>query len=225
MVVCDECQRPYITQTYNKGKQRRIIDRQIYRHRLDKGHCQNKSIQAEELEQIVWQEIIAILEDPDRLRRGYEESLEHQKALLVRQQAHMEILRKKAVKLELEKKNLIAAYIDPEVPLPKVTYIEQMTRIEDELKAIDKDLEDRQSNLDHLPTPADLASLEAFSERICQKLDTTNPTPQEKRHVLELLHVTAKVDLNGVVRLEGWFIPQDEDGLLSRPLQYRGAHR
>ena len=120
MIVCNDCQRSYITQTYNAGKQRRINESQIYRHRVDRGHCQNKSIRAKELEELVWQEIISILEDPYRLRKGYEESLEQHKAKLVRQQTHLEILRKKAAKLELEKKNLIAAYIDPEVPLSKV---------------------------------------------------------------------------------------------------------
>jgi site-specific DNA recombinase len=220
MVVCDECQRPYITQTYNIGKQRRRSEAQIYRHRIDRGHCQNKSIRAEVLEEIVWQEIVSILEDPYALRKGYEESLEQHKATLVRQQMYLETLEKNAAKLELEKKNLIAAYIDPEVPLPKAIYIEQMTRIEDELNSIDKDLESRRSDLASIPTPADLASLEIFSERICQHLDTSNPSPEEKRHILELLHITVKVDLNGYVRLEGWFIPQEDDGLLNQPSRW-----
>ena len=63
LIICDDCERPYITQTYNIGKQRRINESQLYRHRTTHGHCSNKSILAKVIEPMVWDEIIQLLKD------------------------------------------------------------------------------------------------------------------------------------------------------------------
>lgn len=76
MIVCDHCNRLYITQTYPIGKQGRQTERKIYRHRVDRGHCSNRSIGCNDIETIVWQEIVSILKDTSRLRKGYEAALE-----------------------------------------------------------------------------------------------------------------------------------------------------
>jgi site-specific DNA recombinase len=216
MVICDHCKRLYVTQTYASTKQRRKTERQIYRHRINKGHCSNHSIGARELESIVWREIVSILEDPDRLRQGYEASMEQYQASYARQKAHVETLKNKAEKLEQSKVNLTEAYIDPDIRISRDDFIAQKVRIESELKTINKEMEAMGQEMFHVPTPAELQCLEAYAAKICHTLDTIDPSPEEKRTILQLLHVEVVVDLEGFVRLEGWFTPVENGGLLDR---------
>jgi len=37
------------------------------------------------------------------------------------------------------------------------------------------------------------------------RLDYSDPTLEEKREILDLLHITIKVNFSGEVKLEGWF--------------------
>ena len=216
MVVCKECKKPYITQTYPLGKQRRVTEKQIYRHRMDHGHCSNHSTRADVLEPVVWDKVVQLLQDPERLREGYETSLEQQKEAYSRQQAHMETLKKKAMKLEQSKQNLNTAYIDPEIGMTKTEYLEQKAKIDDELKIINEEIDINSIPLIDLPSLAELKTLETFAAQICRKLDLVDPPPQEKRKLFELLHLNAVISLDGTVDIEGWFAPQEDDGLLNR---------
>ena len=78
MVFCDDCGRPYMTQAHLAGRNRRLVDAQSYRHRVTEGHCINRQVSAKRLEPAIWSEVVKILLDPQRLRQGYEESLEQQ---------------------------------------------------------------------------------------------------------------------------------------------------
>jgi len=50
LIISSDCGRPYVTQTYPAGKQRRVYDSQIYRHRMTSGHRTNTSILAKIIE-------------------------------------------------------------------------------------------------------------------------------------------------------------------------------
>ena len=214
MIICDNCNRPYITQTYPVDKQRRKTEGQIYRHRTSRGHCSNRHFRAQDIEPVVWREIVAILKDTKRLREGYEAALEQHQAIYVRHKAHMETLRKKAEKLDQSMKNLTAAYIDPDLRMSKADFLDQKVRIEDELALVDKEMGKISEEMKQVPSIAELDCLEEYARRICHRLDTVDPTPEEKRHILQLLHVEVRVDLEKNIRLDGWFSPEEDDGLL-----------
>ncbi len=73
MVFCAECEKPYSTQSQPAGRNRRIVDGQSYRHRVAQGHCINRQISARRLEPIVWDEVVKVILDPEKLHQGYME--------------------------------------------------------------------------------------------------------------------------------------------------------
>lgn len=206
MVYCPECERPYSSQTAKAGNQRRAVDAQSYRHRASHGHCQNRQISARRLEPIVWAEITNLLLDPDKLRNGYERSLDQQKARYARHLSYLETLGQKRVKLEQRRDNLTQAYIDPDIPMTKAEYLAQRETIDRELKAVGENTRQIESELETIPTPEGLETLEAFSVAMREILgDDTDWTPEEKRKILKLLHVKVYIGEDDKVRVEGWF--------------------
>ncbi|MCI0563797.1 MAG: recombinase family protein [Nitrososphaera sp.] len=215
MVVCGECDRPYVTGTAKAGSNRRKNDAQSYRHRQREGHCTNRTVSARKLEPIVWGKIVELLLDPKRLREGYEQSLKQQKATRARDRAHLETLQRKLIKLEQQLQNLTTAYIDPDIRLPKEEYKAQRTRINVEIKDVKEQIKELETELARVPEPAELEALEVFAAEIRERLNGNyDPAPAEKRKLLEMLHVTVILGLEGSVRVEGWFTPKS-DGLLA----------
>lgn len=208
-VICAECQRPYSSGVVKAGRTRRANDAPHYRHRSKQGHCQNRMVSARILEPLVWNEMSKLILDPVTLRKGYEDSIKQQEATLVRQRQRLETLYRTVHRLELQSQNLLKAYIDPEIPLSKADYVTQKSRIEDELSAARTEIVALEDELAQGPiVPADLASLDAFLGEIRDVLaDARDLTPQEKRDVLELLHVQVNLHMDGNVRIEGWFAP------------------
>jgi len=128
LIMCSDCGRPYVSQTYPAGKQRRVNDSQIYRHRMTSGHCTNRSILAKIIEHMIWDEVVQLLKDPQSIRQGYQEALDQQNSLLSRNQTHLNLLSNRLEKLDLRRKNLNSAYIDPDILMPKVEYLEQIEK-------------------------------------------------------------------------------------------------
>ena len=215
IVFCEECGRPYIAQTAKAGKNRRVNDAQLYRHRAKEGHCTNRQVSARKLEPVIWDEIVSILLDPEKLRRGYEESLEQQEQSRLRYRSHFEVLQRGLVKLKQEQQNLTTLYIDPDVRMSKTEYLDHKYRIEDELRSTEQEIERVKSDLAQIPSPAELETLEIFASRIREKLEGDyDPCPEDKRKVLDLLHVRVFLRLDGGVRIDGWF-EEDSTGLSS----------
>jgi site-specific DNA recombinase len=213
MVVCDDCQRPFITQAALAGRNRRVVDAQSYRHRIRSGHCSNHTISARILDELVWNKVAELLNDPVSLFKGYEASLERQREAQARQRAHLEILCGEVVKLEQKGKNLTSAYIDPDIPLTREEYIEQKTVIEDKLKGLKQEIEGLEQALGELPAPVDPVTLQEFTSKVKKGLEL-NPPKETKRKILELLHVKAVISPVGQIRLDGWFDPSQQ-GLLN----------
>ncbi len=212
MVFCTECERPYFTQTKPAGKNRQINDAQTYRHRAKEGHCTNRTVSARRLEPIVWDEVVRILLDPGKLREGYEGSLEQQEQTRARHKSHMETLQRQLVKLEKEQTNLTEIYVDPDIQMTKGEYLEQKARIEAEKASVIRELDQLKEELQNLPTIADLETLEIFAKKIRNRLDGNyDPTPEEKRKILDLLHAKIWIGNDGRVTVSGWFDVDERD--------------
>ena len=207
MVVCDACERPYFSQTSKAGKHRRATEAPIYRHRVRQGHCGNKSISARMLEPIIWEKVEALLLDPASLRDGYKQALEHERAANGRQLDLREILYREVGKLEQTQKNLTTAYTDPDVKMTRTEYLEQRTKIQADLKNAASRLKEVEAQLSTLPSLEEYESLERFAEKIKERLTGAEwqPTPANKRRVLELLHTRVYINYSGEGRITGWF--------------------
>jgi site-specific DNA recombinase len=213
MIFCEECKGPYFAQTKKPNAANRQIHTRIaYRHRMTEGHCINREISARKIEPAVWEEIREMLMDPERLLRGYEASLERQKATHERQRQHLISLGSRIQKFKQQRQNLNMAYTDPDIPMSKAEYIQQKTVIDREIGELGQEIETLEVQLAKIPTPAELKTLEEFSARVREKLLHGKPTKEDKRRILEMLHVKTWIYLDGRIRIDGWF----GDSLLSQ---------
>jgi Recombinase zinc beta ribbon domain len=229
MVFCEHCDRPYLTQTAKAGKNRRIHDAPFYRHRVNEGHCTNRTVSARKLEPIVWAEVAKILRDPDMLRKGYHDSLQQQEYARARQTALLETLRKGVIKLEKERQKLTELYLDPDMNMTKNEYYEQKTRIDDHIKATLKEIEEKEAELASVPSKADLETLEIFASKIRVRLaENYVPSLQEQRQLFELLHIKVILGLDGTIKVNGWYKDENDyeesSNCLSSTSSTRCAH-
>jgi site-specific DNA recombinase len=214
-VFCAECDKPYMVQTAIAGKHRRKNDIQSYRHRMRAGHCTNHQISANLLEADVWEKIHKLLSDPVTLMRGYEESLERQEAINSKQRNLLETVRRKFKKHEQEKANLNQAYLDPDIEMTKAEYIEQKSRINGEIIELQQKIEELEKDILEIPIPEALKSLEDFAGKIQKRLQANHePSPEDKRQILDKLHVKVYIRLDGQVDVKGWF-GEKREGLKS----------
>jgi hypothetical protein len=217
MLVCADCNRPYFTQTQLAGNSNRCLqDRASYRHRIKHGHCRNKQVMAARIDAAVWDAVVKLLLDPKKLQAGYESSLEQQKAKQARQRVHLERLCQEQVKLNQRLTNLTTAYVDPDIQMSKLEYLAQRELVQGELAAVQRSVEEIESELAAVLPVTDYESFAAFSGKIREKLQGySDPTVEEKRGLLERLNVTVFIDVERQeLSIEGWFDTQ-EAGLTS----------
>ena len=215
MVICSECERPYLSQTAKAGKQRRKVEAQTYRHRLRAGHCMNKQISARVLEPIVWEKVLGILRNPVALREGYEESLELLRESQARKIAQIEILERALVKAKQKRQNLNNAYLDPDIGMSKTEYLDQKMQMDEEAKSIENDLMDLRAGITDIPEPASVDALEQFSSNILEELSLDEEITFEKKRLLfKLMHLRVLLHPDGQVGISGWFNVPETDGLL-----------
>jgi site-specific DNA recombinase len=212
MVKCALCEQAYFVQTQKAGKNGRTNDAQSYRHRVSHGHCCNHQVSARILEPIVWDEIAELLMEPERLREGYEDSLAQQTDSTHRLEEHLETLHRRAKSLEEMRRNLTAAYVDPDVKMTKTEYLEQKEQVDREVAELTSETDRVKKELAAVPVPADLETLEAFASTIRELIvNEEGITPQQKRQILEMLHVRVLIDSQaGELKIEGWFGPAIE---------------
>jgi predicted nucleic acid-binding Zn-ribbon protein len=149
----------------------------------------------------------ALLLDPQSLRDGYTQALEHERSANIRQLEMREILFKEVGKFEQMQKNLTGAYTDPDVKMTRTEYLEQRAKIQADLKDASSRLQEIEAQLSNLPSLEEYESLERFSEEIKARLTGVEwqPTPANKRRVLELLHLRVYLSYSGEGRITGWF--------------------
>ena len=169
------------------------------------------------IDSAVWNALVELLLEPDKLMAGYESSLKQQEAKQLRQKSHLEQLGKERIRLNQQLANLTTAYVDPDIQMPKSEYLAQRASILDEVTTVQKSIDETNDELASIPSIADYATFAAFSEKIRAKLiENADPTIQEKRELLQLLHIVVHVDLErDELSIEGWF-DTEEAGLSSR---------
>jgi site-specific DNA recombinase len=206
MVFCPECGRPFSAETKPAGKHRRKNDAKSYRHRAAEGHCRNQIISARRLEPLVWNKIVNILLDPENLKSGYKSSLEQQKATHNRHRRRLEVLKRASHKIEQKRDKLLKAYLDPDIQLTKTEFLKQREQLDHEAANTDDEIQAMEEQLSAFELPPEYETIELFAREIREQLETAGSLkPQDKRKILELLHVKVFIAEDGKIWLEGWF--------------------
>lgn len=207
MIRCTECERPYLANfRYPRPAKHRKAERS-YKHRKVEGQCMNRSISANRLEPLVWQKIYEFLLEPRSLEEGYEKALELERANHSRQLLLHENLIRMVGKQETKLQNLISAYTDPDIQITKTEYLTQRAKIDEELRSIENQIDKVKAELSKLPTREEYADLERFAEDIRRRLDGDGWTPsiENKRKILELLHIKVWISVDYQIKITGWF--------------------
>ena len=207
LIYCDDCDKAYVAETKKAGTNRRKNNAQFYRHRVSQGHCRNKTISARIIEPIVWEKIEAILLDHESLKKGYEETKLLVKEAQKNQRSNAERIQRDIDKLEKSLSNLVDLYIDPDSSMTKHEYNQKRKQIELDIKSKRERFNSLPEQLESQPSHEEFEDLSQFSQRF-QELMTSpewNPTPENKRHILQLLQVKVYLGKDGTGRIEGWF--------------------
>jgi len=213
MVICNECERPYLPQTLlpssnlgQKGRQHRKTETQSYRHRLKAGHCLNRQISAKLLEQMVWEKTLNILKNTDGLIKGYRQSFEQQILIYQKRQTHIETLERNLLKVKAKKQKLILSYLDSDFEMGKREFLEQKAILNSEAKEIEYDLAATYLEVNNIMMPVDLEILKKFAADISSGIEPVEKqSPVRKREILRMLHITVRISAEGIVNLDGWF--------------------
>lgn len=211
LVFCSECERVYAATILNPGNGR--DSRQGYRHRISQGHCINRVFSARFLEPLVWEQVTQILLNPKSLRKGYQKMMEEEEGKYDRQMRHLEVIRSGIEKLEAKKRRLQAVYLDPDIGMSKGEYLSEKKLLEEQIAAAYEDIDRIESELKKVPTEEDLQSLEELAGEIVTALgNNLDIPPEDKRNVMEMLHIKVIISPEKNITVEGWF---STDGLLS----------
>ena len=207
MVRCAECKKPYRANFKKARPKENRRANSSYRHRLYDGQCMDKEISAHRLDDLVWDKISEMLMKPEVLREGYEQAKHYEQINRARTINLIQEMYKAANKLEQQLMNLTRAYTDPEIQMTKTQYLAQKGQFEGELREIQDEIKEIEPQATDLPTPNQLEELESFAEKIRGKLANENwePTPESKRHLLQMLHVKVFISKDGTARVTGWF--------------------
>ena len=212
LVVCSECNRPYVAQYTPPSKRRGPNGIKTYRHRIIAGHCMNKQFTCRYVDEYAWSKVLNILFYPDALEAGYEQSLEYQKQMMARKMAQIETLERALQKLKQKRKNLSNAYLDPDIQMSKVEYLSQKGYLDDEERIIEEDLGNLRLEVNTMPQPAELQALKSFAAEICQEISLQQEiTLEKKREIMEMLHIKVILHPDGEIDLDGWFNVTEED--------------
>ncbi len=234
MVFCSDCERPYAAQTSTPqktpGKDGRIhrpYAQVAYRHRKSSGHCMNRHVSANWLEDEVWCRVLNLLLFPESLMEGYEQARAQQEVEIEKKRRLVETLEEALVKNKKKLQNLSIAYLDPDINMSKAEYLEQKELIETEEIDIQENLNTIHYEIKNLPRPADIENLEVFAKEIVEGLldeEDEEISPEKKRMILEMLHIKIILSPERDIRLDGWFDPPPIDYRLLDPSSAHYAH-
>jgi len=227
LVRCSECKHSYSAQTsvHNRQSPNPSVMR-CYRHRMASGHCMNKQIAVRVLDKVVWDKVLSILLNPAALEEGYEQSIEQQELSMARKIAQVETLERALLKIKHRRQNLSNAYLDPDIQMPKIEYLDQKSRMDEEANSIEENLINLRQELATIPQPAELEMLKQFAAQIAEGLlPVEDLTLERKREILNLMHIKVLLHPDREVDLDGWFnIPELEKGLLGSSSSCRASH-
>ncbi|MBE7553119.1 MAG: recombinase family protein [Anaerolineales bacterium] len=198
MVFCADCEKAYSPQATRKGEYL------SYRHRAKEGHCQNKHINAAELEGSVWEKIEGLLRDPKNVLKAYEEMLAEEAQKHERKRSVLESMRHRFERLARQKQKLIEAYTDPDLGMSKGDFMEQKGRIDTEQKVLSAEIVNLETELQADLLPLSLGDAQEFFARVSRILDNQEiVTDQVKRQVFEVLRMRVMIGTDGRRWIEG----------------------
>jgi hypothetical protein len=149
--------------------------------------------------------------------------MEQEKQKQARQILYLENIQNGIEKLKTKKEKLQAIYLDPDAGMTKAEYLELKMPIDEQIKVASMEAEIAAQELQRVPSPEDLESLEQFAAKIVSALGNNfDISPQDKRQIMQMLNLKVLISRNGAIKLEGWFAPE-VDGLLSMTSE-RYAH-
>jgi hypothetical protein len=150
------------------------------------------------------------------LREGYEQSIEQEQQKQARQVQHLGTLQTAIEKIRLKRIRLQTIYLDSDIGMTKEEYLGEKKPLDDQMQGALQDIERIEKTLQRIPTEKDLEGLEQLASNIVDTLGSNlDIFPQDKRHIMEMLNLKVFISIEGRIRLEGWFTPEN-DGLLSK---------
>jgi site-specific DNA recombinase len=184
LVSCGVCQACCVARTTNGGLRYYVCrTKTVPRYGQPGQPCRSRHIPAQQLEDLVWQDLCALLRHPEHmayaLARAYGRHWLPQEL-----QARQEALRKGRVSLDTQIDRLTQAYLATIIPLEE--YQRRRKSLEEQIQALEAQITQLEAQVDRQAEVAGLASsIAAFCQRVQAGL--AHATFEQKRRVVELL--------------------------------------
>jgi site-specific DNA recombinase len=184
LVSCGICQACCIARTTNGGLRYYVCrTKAVPRYAQPGPPCRSRHIPAQQLDDLVWHDLCALLRHPEQLAYALERA--HGGHWLPQElQARREALRKGRATLETQIDRLTQAYLAEIIPLAE--YQRRRRSLEEKIQAVETQITQLEAQADRQAELAGLLiSIEAFCRRVQAGLHRA--TFQQRRHLIELL--------------------------------------
>jgi site-specific DNA recombinase len=184
LVSCGVCQACCIARTTNGGlRYYACRTKTVPRYGQPEQPCRTRYIPAQQLEDLVWHDLCALLRHPEHIAYALERA--HGRHWLPQElQARQEALRKGRGHLHTQMDRLTQAYLAAIIPLEE--YQRRRRSLEEKIQALEAQMTQLEAQVDRHAEVAGLASsIAAFCQRVQASL--TNATFEQKRCLIELL--------------------------------------
>jgi site-specific DNA recombinase len=184
LVSCGVCQACCMARTTNDGLRYYVCrTKTVPRYGQPRPLCRSRHIPAQQLEDLVWQDLCALLRHPDQIAYALERA--HGRHWLPQElQARQEARRKGRANLETQLDRLTQAYLAAIIPLEE--YHRRRRSLEEKIQALEAQITPLEAQVDRQAKVAGLtSSIAAFCQRVQASL--TNATFEQKRRLVELL--------------------------------------
>lgn len=220
LLVCDCCGHSYygklLSPSARKNKPRsyayyRCIGSDAYRFGGER-LCYNKQVRTDRLEQVVWQEVGHLLEDPKRLESEYQNRLK--KIQEGDRNTNLEVLEKQLSKIRKGISRLIDSYADGY--LEKEEFEPRIQRFRSRLKTLESQVQEiQEQNQQRGDLERVIGQLEEFSSKVREGLDKLDWHGQREliRTLVKRVEI-GKERVNVVFRIAEGPLPGGEDPFL-----------
>jgi site-specific DNA recombinase len=184
LVSCGVCQACCIARTTNGGLRYYVCrTKAVPRYAQPGPPCRSRHIPAQQLEDLVWHDLCALMRHPEQIAHALERA--HGGHWLPQElRARREALRKGRVTLETQIDRLTQAYLAEIIPLAE--YQRRRRTLEEKIQALETQITQLEAQADRQAEWAGLLiSTEAFCRRVQAGLH--NATFQQRRQLIELL--------------------------------------
>jgi site-specific DNA recombinase len=184
LVSCGMCQACCIARTANGGLRYYVCRTKVVPRYAQPGQpCRSRHIPAQQLEDLVWHDLCALLRHPEQIAYALERA--HGGHWLPQElQARKEVLRKGQVTLETQIDRLTQAYLAEIIPLAE--YQQRRRTLEEKIQAVSTQITQLEAQVDRQAAVAGLLiPIEAFCQRVQAGLHSA--TFQQRRQLIELL--------------------------------------